>query len=262
MSDQSVNSRRNFFRVGLTAAGVAVAGRSFAQMCSDVVTGVQPLGPFFPQAGTPEQPVQEDKSQPIHLANDSDLTVVKGKAGQAKGQIVYVRGQLTGKDCRSIAGATIIIWQASESGRYNHVRDSVNHDFAHPKTGETIQRELDASFQYWGKAVTDAEGRYEFKTIVPGFYPADLQDGWYRPPHIHMMVSAMGYPQMVTQMYFRGSELINNDFIQELNQSDYLLQSESLTAEQRDKLIVDFARDPLGQKKDGLVGNFDIVLTR
>lgn len=262
MKQEKMLSRRNFFRTSLSAAGMAVAGRSLAQMCTDAATGLQPLGPFFPRPGTPETPVQEDKSQPIHLANDNDLTVVKGRPGRAKGQVVYVKGQLTDKNCQPVAGATIIVWQASVSGRYNHIEDDSNHDFRHPKTGQMIQRDLDPSFQYWGKATTNNEGHYEFKTIVPGFYPANLDNGWYRPPHIHMMVSAIGHQQMVTQLYFRGSKLIGNDFIQELNLSDFLLQDESLTAEQRDQLIVDFIDDPTGKIRDGLVGQFDIVLGR
>jgi protocatechuate 3,4-dioxygenase beta subunit len=99
-----------------------------------------------------------------------------------------------------------------------------NHDFHHPKTGEIIKRTMDHSFQYWGKILTNENGEYEFKTIVPGFYPADLQSGWYRPPHIHFMVSATGYPQLVTQLYFKSDKIDNNEWIQELNEKDPILQ--------------------------------------
>src|SRR2546430_3692171 len=51
------------------------------------------------------------------------------------------------------------IWQASASGRYTHPDDRNN---AAP---------LDPNFQGWGKAVTDQEGHYLFKTILPGQYP-------------------------------------------------------------------------------------------
>lgn len=256
-------SRRNFFKIGAGTVGTLAATQTLAQVCK-LNSAEQPLGPFFPRPGTPEVPVAEinNGTTPIYLANDSDLTVVKGVSGVAKGQRVYVRGQVTDADCKGLAGATLIIWQASESGRYNHLGDSANHDFVHPQTGETIERELDRSFQYWGKAVTDASGNYEFKTIVPGFYPADLQAAWYRPPHIHFMVTATGYPQLVTQMYFTGEKIKNNEWIQELNKKDYLLQTTTISEEQRKNLVVEFKEDPSGQIKDGLLGTFNITLQR
>jgi protocatechuate 3,4-dioxygenase beta subunit len=256
-------SRRNFFKIGAGTVGTLAATQTLAQVCK-LNSAEQPLGPFFPRPGTPEMSVIEDTNPqtPIYLANDSDLTVVKGVSGQAQGQIVYVRGQVTNADCKPLANATVIIWQASESGRYNHLGDSANHDFVHPETGEVIARKLDSSFQYWGKALTDQNGEYQFKTIVPGFYPADLEAGWYRPPHIHFMVSATGYPQLVTQMYFAGKKLASNAWIQELNKKDYLLQTNTISDDQRKKLVVEFDDDPTGLITDGLVGRFDIALTR
>lgn len=256
-------SRRNFFKIGAGTVGTLAATQTLAQVCK-LNSAEQPLGPFFPRPGTPEVPVLEDTNPttPIYLANDSDLTKVKGVQGVAQGQVVYVRGQVTNADCKPLANATVIIWQASESGRYNHLGDSANHDFLHPQTGENIERELDRSFQYWGKAVTDSDGNYEFKTIVPGFYPADLEGGWYRPPHIHFMISATGYPQLVTQMYFIGEKIKNNAWIQELNKKDYLLQTPTINEDQRKNLVVEFKEDPSGHIKDGLVGTFNITLTR
>ena len=86
---------------------------------------------------------------------------------------------------------------------------------------------------------------------------ADLQNGWYRPPHIHFMISATGKPQFVTQMYFRGEALLDNDWIQQLNRRDFLLQHQELSAEQKEQLIVDF--EPKDARQE-LVGRFDIKL--
>lgn len=257
-------SRRHLLQTGFGAVGAALASTAAAQICSGVITGEQALGPFFPRPGTPEHPVKEDPSPeiPIHLANDSDLTQVNGVKGKAQGQVVYVKGQVQNKACQAIAGATLIIWQASSSGRYNHISDGNNESFTHPVTGELIERQLDKSFQYWGKARTNEKGEYLFKTIVPGFYPANLKDGWYRPPHIHFMVTATGYPQLVTQMYFKGEDLQDNAFVQNLNQKDFLLNDEGLSVEQQQALIVDFKKDKTQEHKDGLVGYFNINLKR
>ncbi|MCY4644150.1 MAG: protocatechuate 3,4-dioxygenase [Bacteriovoracales bacterium] len=237
--------RRKFFGLGLGALAALPVTRSLAQICGEA-TAEQPLGPFFPHPGTLENPVSE---------NDSDLTFVQGRRGMAEGQIVHIVGQVT-HDCHPISGATLIIWQAGHSGRYNHKGDAESQSFLHPQTGELIRRTLDPSFQYWGRTVTDHNGNYRFKTIVPGFYPADLQSGWYRPPHIHFLVSATGFPQLVTQMYFDGDDLVDNPWIQELNEQDFLLQNPNMSDEQKRKLIVIFT-----EQIDGLTGRFDINLT-
>jgi protocatechuate 3,4-dioxygenase beta subunit len=205
-------TRRKFFKSGLGTLGAVsatiVAGQTLAQVC-EIATAEEPLGPFFPRAKTPVDPVHEDENPktPTHLANDNDLTYVKGKKGSSEGQVVYVKGKVVDQNCKPIPNASIIIWQASESGRYNHKGDSVNHDFQHPKTDETVKRKLDPNFQYWGRTITNKNGEYIFKTVVPGFYPADLASEWYRPPHIHFLIAATGFPQLVTQMYFKGSEI-------------------------------------------------------
>jgi protocatechuate 3,4-dioxygenase beta subunit len=201
-------TRRNFMRWSIGILGTTTAMKAVAQLCG-LETGKQPLGPFFPNAGTPVDEVREIKNPgiPIHLANDNDLTVIKGRSGVAQGQQVLVKGVITDKNCQPIPNATIIIWQASNTGRYNHKGDSDNHDFIHPLTGEVVKRSLDEQFQSWGKAISNEIGEYTFKTIVPGFYPADLEQKWYRPPHIHFLVMAKGYPQFVTQLYFKGDAL-------------------------------------------------------
>lgn len=254
-------TRRGFFKLGLGTLGTLAAGKAVAQMCG-VKTGEQILGPFFPVENSPVLPIKEDPnpSLPIALSNDNDLTFVQGLKGKAKGQVLYIRGQVLDENCKPLPNATIVMWQASESGRYNHKGDAANPDFKHPKTGEIIQRRHDENFQYWGRAITDGNGEYQFKTILPGFYPADLSSGWYRPPHVHFLVSVTGFQQLVTQMYFKGEDLVNNEFIQELNAVDSALLDSRITDVQREKLVVDFKKD--ASVTDGLVGRFDITLVK
>jgi protocatechuate 3,4-dioxygenase beta subunit len=255
-------TRRRFFKVGIGTMGMVAATRAMAQVC-EMATGKQPLGPFFPRPGTPEDVVREDlnPNTPLHMANDGDLTQIKGRAGKASGQVVHIRGKVTDADCKPIPLATLVVWQASKSGRYNHKGDAENHDFRDPRTGQVVSRTLDPYFQSWGRTTTDQNGEYLIKTIVPGYYPADLESKWYRPPHIHFMISATGYPQLVTQMYFSGEALEENRWIQELNQKDLLLQDPNLTQAQRDLLVVEFKDSTMGSIQ-GLVGSFDIVLKR
>jgi protocatechuate 3,4-dioxygenase, beta subunit len=50
---------------------------------------------------------------------------------------------------------------------------------------------------------TDAQGRYEFRTVRPGSYP-----GTRNPGHIHYHVNAPGYRERVFEIVFEGDSLI------------------------------------------------------
>jgi len=50
---------------------------------------------------------------------------------------------------------------------------------------------------YWGKAVTDANGQFSFRTYVPGTYGG-------RPSHIHYIVWRGDKRLLTSQVYFKG----------------------------------------------------------
>jgi protocatechuate 3,4-dioxygenase beta subunit len=218
-------------------------------------TPKQALGPFFPDDGDEVDTIREnpDSNLSISQANDQDLTFVKGRKGTALGQVIYLRGQiLDAKTGQPIPNAVLIMWSASASGRY--------HSFPHPKTGEIIHRTHDEHFQYWGKATTNQQGEYWFKTIVPGFYPIDLQAGLYRPSHLHFKILHQKIPTFVTQLYFRGDHILNNALNQELLPKDVVIMDAGLTTEEQERVIVDYAPDASGEMTDGLVGHYDFLI--
>lgn len=173
------------------AAGFWVVSRVFGQSLQDLClpTPPQTEGPYYP----PQAQID------ALLDKDNDLTQVKGKTGRAMGQVIYILGQVRDLQCRPIEGALVEIWQASANGRYNHPRDRFN---AAP---------LDPHFQYWGKTLTDQEGHYLFKTIIPGRYLAG--PGWIRPSHIHFKVHGHSRQELTTQMYFTGDPYHQKDYI-------------------------------------------------
>lgn len=267
-SKKDLFSRRNFLKTGLSAlgtvAGTLATGSVFGQALG-LKTPRQTLGPFFPDDGDPVHEIREslDFRLPISEANDNDLTFIKGHKGKAQGQVVKLNGKVLFNRKSKIepqAGAVIILWNASASGRYNHRGDADTTRFKHPETGEWVERVHDENFQYWGRCITDEQGNYSFKTIVPGFYPVDIKKGWYRPPHLHCMVTAPAIPQLVTQLYFKGHHLEDNELIQQLNAKDEILRDKRLTTEEQENLIVEFRPDSSGGIKDGLVGNYDFIL--
>ncbi|MDX1625278.1 MAG: protocatechuate 3,4-dioxygenase subunit alpha [Wenzhouxiangellaceae bacterium] len=201
-------------RVLTGALGIAATAASAPLLGAPTPT--QTEGPFFPIVD------QADK--------DADLTRIEGHSETADGEVVVVEGRVLDNDGQPIESALIDVWQANANGRYAHEAD--------PNPAP-----LDPHFQGWGRLLTDAEGRYRFRTIKPGAYPA--MEGWSRPPHIHFKVARRGYHELTTQMYFAGEPL---------NDVDRLLQA--LPEDQRNRLIVDFApRDD-----DAPHGTFDIVL--
>lgn len=185
-------NRRQILRGAIGGLGVLVANKALGQTCEPTPT--QPKGPFYPV----EKP----------LGTNADLTVVD-EVGVAQGEPVVIHGLVMGDDCQPISGALVEIWQACHTGRYNHPID--------PNTAP-----LDPNFQYFAQVMTDNKGRYSFKTIIPGAYPAD--ENWIRPPHIHWQIKKIGFQSLITQTFFddeRFTSLNNNDLIlQDLSESD------------------------------------------
>lgn len=194
--------RRDLIKNGLISSlGLVALARSAVaseMLCNPGLTPQQAKGPFYPLVD--------------QIDTDADLVLVEGRSQMALGEVVIIQGQVTDQNCQPVKGVLVEIWQACTSGKYNHPSD--------PNTAA-----IDPNFQYWGKAVTDGQGKYRFRTIIPGAYPADV--GWVRPPHIHFKISRLGYKELITQMYFAG---------QDLNSQDLILQD--LSDEEQKKVVV------------------------
>ena len=259
-------SRRSLLKRGIGLFGLVAGGLIGSSSLAELFakpTPRQSLGPFFPDEGDEVEVIREnpDLTLPISQANDQDLTFIKGRKGQAKGQVIYLRGRvLNARSGNPIPNTVIILWSASASGRYNHKGDEGMLSFPHPKTGEIIHRTHDEHFQYWGRAVTNEQGDYWFKTIVPGFYPIDLEAWLYRPSHLHFEILPPGIPKLVTQLYFRGDQIPNNALNQELLPKDVVIRDAGLTPKEQEHVIVDYAPDPSGTITDGLVGHYDLIV--
>lgn len=176
-------------------------------------------------------------SGPVFEAGDSpenDLTT-QGE-GQPIGERIDVHGQILDEDGQPFAGALVEMWQANAAGRYRHLTD--NRDAP-----------LDPNFFGAGRCVTDAEGRYSFKTIRPGAYPPPVA-GWWRPAHLHFSVTGPSIvARLITQMYFPGDPLLPLDAI-------YM----SIEDEPARERIVASYEPELGEPGVSLGYKFDIVL--
>lgn len=176
-------SRRKILGLGLASLGTLITRKALAADVSP--NAQQPEGPFYPTRNR----------------KDKDNNLVKsGKQSRAvRGEKILFWGRVVDQNDKPVVNALVEIWQACESGRYDHPEDA---DDARP---------LDPNFQYWGLCHTDAEGNYLFYTIVPGNYPAAAD--WVRPSHIHMHVQRLGYAELTTQAYFAGNPYNGGDKI-------------------------------------------------
>jgi protocatechuate 3,4-dioxygenase beta subunit len=219
MGTYSINdlSRREIVKMSaaLMCAGVLSSSKLIAAEALRRTPG-QILGPFYPLG---------------ELRQNSDLTRVPGRAGRATGQVLNVTGRVLNLAGEPVRNAKVEIWQANAYGRYTHPSD-------------TNPAPLDPNFEGSAVLVTDAEGRYRFKTIKPAAYPAG--PNFMRPAHIHFQVSGR-QDRLVTQMYFE-----NDPF----NDSDPFLNSAG-----RKELLITKLLDPTPEfEPDSKVVIFDIVV--
>lgn len=143
-----------------------------------VPTPRQTEGPFYPRPAM------------RHADIDNDLVKIAGAVRQAGGEVVHLMGRVLDRDGAPVEGARVEIWQCDATGQYMHSGDR----------GGTAH---DPAFQGFGHDITDAEGRYWFRTIKPVPYPG-------RTPHIHVKVIA-GDRELTTQLYLEAHPLNESD---------------------------------------------------
>lgn len=182
MPKSAINRRQLLTSTTAASVGALVACGSGsltqtvkASEACGTLTPAQPEGPFYPEASD--------------WLDDQDLTSLLPGDQPAKGDVIHLRGTVTNTACQPLAAAIIEIWQADFQGVYNHSLDPRNQ-----------QLTPDPDFQFWARAKTDSQGRFGFKTIKPGAYPAGRE--WIRPSHIHIKVMAADHLPLTTQIYF------------------------------------------------------------
>ncbi|WP_043364356.1 protocatechuate 3,4-dioxygenase subunit alpha [Belnapia sp. F-4-1] len=127
------------------------------------------IGPFFPAAFCRE--------------GDNDLTRITPDAPPSRRGIpIRLHGRVLREGGLPCVNAILEAWQADAAGRFRHPADP---DW----------QQADPDFLGWGRARTDAEGRYEFHTLLPGGFLD-------RAPHLDLLVMASGLMQPVATTLF------------------------------------------------------------
>ena len=93
--------------------------------------------------------------------------------------------------------SVIELWQANVYGRYAHAED-------------TRQVPLMPGFEGFGRAITDAQGRFTIVTVKPGCVPGPGES--VQAPHISLSVFARGLlKHLVTRIYFADEAITNEN---------------------------------------------------
>lgn len=213
MKDNSISAwdRRRFLTgIGMGASAFLTPG-AFAEALQ--LTPQQTEGPFFP-----------DK---LPLDTDNDLLIINDSLTPAVGQVTHLSGVVYDVKGSPVGNALVEIWQVDGNGVYLHS--------AAPKEKQ------DTQFQGYGRFLTDAKGRYYFRTVKPVPYPG-------RTPHIHVAVTQKGKRVLTSQVYIQGEAM---------NAKDGLYRR--LGEEGQRLVTVDFKAMPRS-KTNELVAKWDLVV--
>ena len=183
------------------------------------------LGPFY---------LQDAPTKPL----GGDL------AGDRQGVSVLCHGIVRDTLGHPIPGAIVDTWQADGSGTY------------------PIQEEGQDKYDLRGIFQADAEGRYYYTTVLPKPYtvPYDGPVGRllragdrhsWRAAHLHYMIRAEGMRGIVTEVFFDGTDYVDNDAVFGVRRS-LIAKVEPYKAEKAGDY-------PLERKPDAML-KFDFVL--
>jgi protocatechuate 3,4-dioxygenase alpha subunit len=143
-------------------------------MSQPVVSPYSTIGPFFP----------------FDFVDDcSDLTEFEGR--KASGQHIWLAGTVVEEGNIPTGNTVLELWQPDARGVFRHPLDPRHF-------------EIDPGFFGWGRARTNAQGFYQFRTVLPG--PSRELDGTLRCAHANLTVLAIGLTRrLVTTIFFSES---------------------------------------------------------
>ncbi|VVD77021.1 catechol 1,2-dioxygenase [Pandoraea terrigena] len=170
---------------------------------------------------------------------------------------LVIHGTVTGPDGQPVAGAVIECWHANSKGFYSHF----------DPTG------AQSPFNLRGAVRTDAQGKYEFRTLMPVGYGCPPQGATQqlldalarhgnRPAHVHFFVTSEQHRKLTTQINIEGDPLIWDDFAYATREDliPHVVEktggaSLGLKADEYKAIEFDIQLIPLTQGKDNQVVN-------
>lgn len=143
---------------------------------------------------------------PFYLDNAPRKPLGTDLAGDREGVSILCHGIVRDTLGHPIPGAIIDTWQADGAGTY------------------PIQEEGQDKYDLRGIFEADEQGRYYYTTVLPKPYTvpydgpvgallrAGNRHAW-RAPHLHYILRAPGMRSITTEVFFEGSDYIDNDAV-------------------------------------------------
>lgn len=166
--------------------GVSMLVDAINHRSSGAATESTVFGPFY----MPDMPERR---------YGEDMALTAGEPALVEGRVLDCEG-------RPIPGAILDVWQTAANGMYSGQDGN----------------------QPWGnlrgRYRSDIQGRFAIRTLVPVSYPiptdgpvgrmleATGRHPW-RPAHLHFMISAPGYRQVVTHLFNEGDPYLDSDAV-------------------------------------------------
>ena len=165
---------------------------------------------------------------PFYVHDSPQLPAGGNMAEGGEGLPCFIHGKVSDMSGKPVAGAVLDMWQADEEGVYE------------------VQLEGHEGPYLRGVFNSGPDGRYLVKTIAPKGYaiPMDGPVGdlirltdisYFRPAHVHFIISAPGCETIITHLFKRGGEYLESDVV-------YGVKAE---------LITDFVLNPPGVAPGG-----------
>ena len=180
-------ARQEFILLSDTVGLSALVNIMHDKTKMEEATGASLLGPFFREA-TPQL--------------EHGASIARMDKG---GQEIVLHGRISDANGNPLPNAMLTVWQTAADGRYD-IQNSLE--------------EIDCR----GIFFTDKDGNYLIRTVRPlgYFIPLDGPVGAMvlaqkrhgkRPAHIHFLVAAPGYRELVTALYLAGDEHLEDDVV-------------------------------------------------
>ena len=186
---QMCSDKRQEFILLSDVLGVSMLVDAVNHRQREGATETTVLGPFY---------VGEHKPTP----HGTDISA------SLPGERMFVQSRVTDLAGKPLAGVPVDIWHADDDGYYDSQRPSY----------ETEGPSSRARF------ITDADGRFFFRTILPCSYPIptdgpvgemilQVRRHAMRPAHVHFLVNAPGYEPLVTHVFIDGDKYLDSDVV-------------------------------------------------
>src|SRR5215216_5844702 len=161
MTDELPTRRAMLASSVLAASGFLTLDTSLAQ----------PLTPT-PECRDADEPTVRQTEGPFFKPSSPERAdlIEPGMTGQP----IELVGFVLTRGCKPVPGALLDLWHADAKGDYDN-----------------------AGFRLRGHQFADGDGRFRFRTIVPGSYPG-------RTRHFHVKLQPKGGRVLTTQLYFPG----------------------------------------------------------